>query len=208
MPSRSNIIDHMLRTLGESGVSNDQSTHPTVQTCNSVLDDVSEEVQLRGWWFNSETDLKLVPDNRGEIILPGNTLSVRLTDVERYTQQVKERYAFRARKVYDNYEHTFNLGDPIYVDIKVQLEIDDLPAAAQNYIKHLAAERVFTDEDGDQQKLAKLERNRQMAWQTLQAESLKNQAVNALDGYTAQAMTRGWAASGSRNPNYIGGRIR
>lgn len=208
MPSRSTIIDHMLRTLGESGVSNDQSTHPTVQLCSSTLNAENEEVQLRGWWFNREYDLKLVPDNRGEIVMPGNTLSIKLSSVDTSNVATKIRYVFRDGLLYDNLNHTFNIGEAVYMDVIVQLDIDDMPASAQNYLKHKAAETVFLNEDGDQNKLKPLERKTQLAWQTLMAEGLRNTAVNALDKNVAQTLNKGWYASGSRNPNYIGGRIR
>ncbi|QXP44064.1 hypothetical protein [Stappia phage SI01] len=209
MPSRAQIINHMLRAIGESGVSNDQSLHPSVQTCNHVLDSANEEMQQRGWWFNRETSLTLVPDNRGEVIVPPNALSVHLSAVESMKPTEKTRYVIRGGLVYDNVEHTSALYKNVVIDCVLLLPIDDLPSTAQTYIQHLAAETVFLDEDGDVQKHQKLQHRTQLAWQALQAEQLRNLATNAHDRTQVRLLQSGWRnATHGRNPNYIGGRLR
>lgn len=209
MPLRSQIIDHMLRVLGESGVSYDKSLHPSVQLCNSTLDTVSEEEQAKGWWFNKETALKLLPDQQGRVVVPVNALDLRLSEVENMTAASKNRYAVRDGMIYDNNEHTFELSTPVFIDCTLLLDIDHVPALMQSYIQHKAAETVFLDEDGDLSKIQKLERRTALAWQALQAAQLKNVSVNSGDRAVSQVLIGGFRPSvSSRNPNYIGGRIR
>lgn len=209
MPTRAQIINHMLRTLGEGGVSYDQSLHPTVQLCNNCLDVVSSEVQGRGWWFNKEYALTLVPDNRGEVVVPPEALDMIIRGVENMGSSDKIRLVRRDNRIYDAVKHTFELNASVSVDITMLMSIDDIPSAAQTYIQHKAAETVFLDEDGDVQKLQKLEQRTAFAWQALQASQLKTISVNALDRNTAQQLNSGWRPGGQgRNPNYIGGRLR
>lgn len=209
MPTRAQIINHMLRTLGEGGVSYDQSLHPTVQLCNGTLDTVSSEVQGRGWWFNKEYGLVLVPDNRGEVIVPPEALDMTVTGVANLGPSSKSRLVRRDGRIYDTVAHTYQLNRQVQVDVTMLLSIDDIPAVAQTYIQHKAAETVFLDEDGDAQKLQKLEQRTAFAWQALQAQQLKNIATNALDRTHAQTLNAGWRPGGQgRNPNFIGGRIR
>lgn len=209
MPTRPQIINHMLRTLGEGGVSYDQSTHPTVQLCNSCLDTVSSEVQGRGWWFNKEYGLVLVQDNRGEVIVPTEALDMTIHNVSQLGPGVKGQLVRRDNRIYDTVNHTFEIKRDIRVDITLLLELDDMPSAAQSYIQHKASETIFLDEDGDPQKLAKLEQRTAFAWQALQAQQLKNLSTNALDRISAQQLTHGWRPAGQgRNPNLIGGRLR
>lgn len=209
MPTRAQIINHMLRSLGEGGVSYDVSTHPTVQLCNNCLDVVSSEVQGRGWWFNKEYGLTLVPDNRGEVVVPPEALDLIVQGVETMGQADKIRLIRRDNRIYDTIKHTFELGYSVVVDVTMLLAIDDAPSVAQTYIQHKATETIFLDEDGDVQKLQKLEQRTAFAWQALQAAQLKNIAVNALDRNTAQTLNSGWRPGGQgRNPNYIGGRLR
>lgn len=209
MPTRAQIINHMLRTLGEGGVNDAMSLHPTVQLCNATLDVVSSEVQGRGWWFNKEFNLNLMPDNHGEVIVPPDALDMTIRGVQNMGPDDKTRLVRRDNRIYDNVKHTYELGHAVTVDVTMLLAIDDLPSAAQSYIQHKAAETVFLDEDGDVQKLTKLEQRTAYAWQTLQAQQLKNIATNALDRSTARALNIGWRPGGQgRNPNFIGGRIR
>ncbi len=209
MPSRPQIINHMLRVLGEGGASYDMSLHPTVQLCNGTLDTVAEEVLGKGWWFNKEYGLRLVPDNRGEIIVPPDALDISLHAVSNMNVREKSRYVRRDNRLYDTYEHTYTLNRDILVDTIMKQEINDLPSVMQTYIQHKAAETVFLDEDGDVQKLSKLEQRTAFAWQALQAAQLKNLATNALDGTFARSLQSGWRGSGGgTNPNYIGGRLR
>jgi exopolysaccharide biosynthesis predicted pyruvyltransferase EpsI len=121
----------------------------------------------------------------------------------------KIRLVRRDNRIYDAVKHTFELNASVSVDITMLMSIDDIPSAAQTYIQHKAAETVFLDEDGDVQKLQKLEQRTAFAWQALQAAQLKTISVNALDRNTAQQLNSGWRPGGQgRNPNYIGGRLR
>lgn len=209
MPTRPQIINHMLRTLGEGGVSYDQSLHPTVQLCNTCLDVVSSEVQGRGWWFNKEYNLTLVPDNRGEVIVPPEALDMTISSVSNMGPGEKRRLVRRDNRIYDAIKHTYEIGHNVVVDVTLLMEIDDIPSQAQSYIQHKAAETIFLDEDGDPQKLSKLEQRTMLAWQGLQAQQLKNISTNALDRQSAAILTNGWRPAGQgRNPNFIGGRIR
>lgn len=209
MPTRPQIINHMLRVLGEGGASYDMSNHPTVQLCNGALDSVSSEVQGKGWWFNKEYGLVLLPDNRGEVIVPPEALDMSISGVANMSSQNKSRYVRRNNRIYDTQAHTFILNRQVTVDTIMLMDINDLPSVMQTYIQHKAAETVFLDEDGDVQKLSKLEQRTAFAWQALQAAQLKNISTNALDGTFAQSLAGGWrGAAGSRNPNFIGGRIR
>ena len=209
MPTRAQIINHMLRTLGEGGVSNDQSLHPTVQLCNNTLDIVNSEVQGRGWWFNKEYNLVLVPDNRGEVVVPTEALDMNIYGVQNLGPADKIKLVRRANRIYDTVNHTYTLHRNITVDITILMDIDDIPSVAQTYIQHKAAETVFLDEDGDVQKMQKLEQRTTFAWQALQAAQLKNLATNALDRTSVRQLNSGWRPGGQgRNPNFIGGRIR
>lgn len=209
MPTRAQIINHMLRTLGEGGVSYDQSTHPTVQICNACLDVVSSEVQGRGWWFNKEYNLTLVPDNRGEVIVPPEALDMHISNVMNLSAGEKRRLVRRDNRIYDSIKHTYELNHDVVIDCVLLLEIDSLPSAAQSYIQHKAAETVFLDEDGDPTKLSKLEQRTALAWQQLHAQQLKNISTNALDRQSAVILSAGWRPGGQgRSPSRLGGRLR
>lgn len=204
MSVRGDIIDHMLTTLGEGGVSYEASLHPTVQICTRVLRNADREFQSIGWWFNREHRVPLSPDNRGEILLPTETLSVTVSTIR--TPEAKQRFVRRDGKLYDNVRHTNNFGSIVHADLVVQLDFDDLPPIAASYLMHKAAEDVFLSEDGDAAKLDKLETKTARAWQTLKATEMREVGLNALDAPASRGMLMGVGPSYSRNPNLIGGR--
>lgn len=205
MVQKLDIIRHMLSVIGESGVSNEESLHPSVLTATDIIDTEDADFQGPGWWFNTEYDLVLTQDNRGEVQIPGNALGFRLSNIENLSAADKRRYVKRGTRVYDAVNHTFSIGSPLTVDIIVKLDIEDMPAVASSYLLHKAALSMYVADDGDTFKTDKLEQRVTLAWQKLRAEEMKSLAVNALDSPTAQRMRMG---TGSHNPNYIGGRIR
>lgn len=205
--NRGDIINHMIRTLGEHGVSYTQSTHPTVQTCNATLDSESIEFQRKGWWFNTETDYKLVPNELGEVILPPSALQVVRTNVSFMSPNEKKRYVSRGGKLYDTIRHTSVLNQSISVTLVLGLSLDDLPPTALNYLKHKSAEIVYLNDDFEEGKLSKLERSRLVAWHDVMAEQFRVTGMNALDSPAAQNLLSGLRPNSlSRNPNFIGGR--
>lgn len=204
---RGDIINHMLRTIGERGVSYTQSQHPTVQTCNAVLDGEDLEFQQKGWWFNTEHDFSLAPDPAGEVHLPPKMLQFKPTNVGFMSKREKVRYTQRDGKLYDTIQHTYNIGKYVNVTLVVAIGIDDLPPVARNYLKHKAAERMYLDDEYEEGKLQKLAEHRLRAWHDVMSEQFRATGMNALDSPAAQNLMSGLAPGAlRRNPNFIGGR--
>jgi hypothetical protein len=205
--SRGDIVNHMLRTIGERGVSYTQSQHPTVQTCNAVLDSEDLEFQQKGWWFNTEFDFNLAPDPAGEVHLPPKMLQFRRTNVAFMSKSEKIRYTQRDGKLYDTKRHTFKIDTYVSVTLVVALDIADLPPVARNYLKHKAAERMYLDDEFEEGKLSRLADHRLRAWHDVMSEQFRATGMNALDSPNAQNMMSGLAPGAlRRNPNLIGGR--
>lgn len=205
---RATIINSMLSVVGESGVSATTSTHPSVQTASDILDTADIDFQQGGWWFNREYKLKLVPNTEGLVTVPADALEVSISDIEMKTPTEKLRYARRGKYIYDMIKHTNVISTSVYVDLVVRLPIDSLPSVAASYLMHKARYEMYVDDDGDAQKTQTLQTAMSFAWAKLQAKQLEIIGVNALDSPHAQQMLCGISASGSRNPNLIGGRIR
>lgn len=197
------IIRHMLSVIGESGLSDASSLHPSVITANGVLDTTDFDLQSKGWWFNTERQLTLVQDSDGKVTLPGNTLSFSLSNVHNLAPAEKVRYSKRGNRLYDTFKHSDVIGHPITVDITVRLSVEDLPSVAFNYVMHDAAYNMYVNDDGDNFKTDKLFNRRVEAWQRLYAEHLKVTAANALDNPTAQRLRMAGAGS-HRSPNTVG----
>lgn len=206
---RKDIIDHMLSVIGEGAVSSLATTHPSAINAMGILNTEDLEFQGRGWWFNTEYRLKLVPDEIGRVSLPSNTLDCALSDVSILPSAEKNRYVRRGSYIYDTIKHTNIINTSVYVDLVLQLEIEDLPTVAASYLNRKAAQEMYLDDDGDMQKLNELGRRRAEAWQTLKAKELTVLAVTSQDNPVSQLLSSRMRPSFTNgNANLIGGRFR
>jgi hypothetical protein len=133
-------VNTMLTAIGEIPVSSITSaTTNDVSIAISILESTSREVQSRGWFYNTDLNYSLVPNNNNEIELPANTLRVELEGSSR-----SKNYVERNRKLYDRYNNTFTISDSVKVTIVFYLEFENIPEVARQYITIRAA-RIFQD---------------------------------------------------------------
>ena len=197
------IIDHILTTIGEGGVSSLSTLHPSVAAAKRILNTEDIAFQSIGWWFNTERELKLAVDELGRVEAPADALSLTVSRLEDKSQVEKLRFVKRGKFIYDTYKHTNVLNQPVYVDIIVRLPIADIPPVAADYLMRQCAKVAYIADDGDSFKTNELERQRMEAWQRLSAKKLTTVAVNALDNPIAQRLR---AVSGtSRGFNRLDG---
>ena len=138
--SKLESVNTMLTAIGEIPVSSITSaTTKDVSIAISILESTSREVQSRGWFFNTDLNYSLVPNNNNEIELPANTLRVELEGSSR-----SKNYVERNRKLYDRYNNTFTISDSVKVTIVFYLEFENIPEVARQYITIRAA-RIFQD---------------------------------------------------------------
>lgn len=200
MTTRLDVLNHLLGVIGETPVSSDQSNHPSVLSAMVQINRVSKELQSRGWWFNTEYDLVLQPNEAGHIIIPAGTLFVApIAPFSRLTR--------RGGKLYDPERHTFVIGQAVTVNVVVQLDIEDLPETAALYVQHKAAYDFYVNDDGDETKSNRLEKQANTAWGFLRADELKALRTNAnYRPASAFLRYRMKQQGASYNPNYLGGR--
>lgn len=205
------IVRAMLAVNGEQapGGATLESTHPSVQAALEHLQRTLTDFQTRGWWFNRERNIKLLPDNFGKITVPAETLSFSITaaDQVRASAYENEQYVTHGKKVYDNLNHTYVISKPLYADLILTRPVEDLPAHAANYLKHLCAEEYYINDDGDINKAKMLQERTQRAWFELYSEELKVTKKNGLQTPMAMTLRYRMQQNGvSANPNLIGGR--
>lgn len=203
---RASIINSMLSVIGESGISNSMSTHPSVQTASRILDTEDTDFQQIGWWFNKEYCLKLTPDLNGQVAVPANALDVQRSNNDCQNPTEKQRYTRRGNFMYDAIKHTDIIGTNISVDIIVLLSIESLPSVASSYLMHKAREAIYIDDDGDTYKTEQLQRRSMEAWQRLKSKELTQLSVNAMDNPTSRILRSGIGQSSGRSPGLLGAR--
>jgi hypothetical protein len=133
-------INTILSVIGESPISSTSeiSSVADAVTAQSILSEVSRQVQTKGWHFNTDKEITLSPDTySGEITVPTNCLRVDSSGADREVDVVH-----RGTKLYDRKNHTYNIAKQLVVDMVVLLPFTELPQAARHYITIKAA-RIF-----------------------------------------------------------------
>lgn len=134
-------INDMLGSIGQGAVNSvEENESVDATSAVSILVNTSREVQERGWFFNTDYNYALYPDQNGNILIPPTMLQFEPDD--QWRGQVVER----GRKLYDRENHTFEFdaGTSITGRVVWLLAFEDLPQAARTYIHRLAG-RVFQE---------------------------------------------------------------
>ena len=139
--SKLDAVNSILIGIGEAPVNTLGSGLQEAEIAEVTLDNVSREVQSRGWTFNTDLRYTLSKNSDGIINLPLNCLKVDVTSVLRdYDTDVVER----DRKLYDRVKNSFIFTEDIETDIVVLLEFHELPENARRFIT-LRAARKFQE---------------------------------------------------------------
>ena len=139
-------VNQVLGAIGQAPVQVLEFRNPEISYIYRILQETTEEVQLEGWCFNTEQHYKLTPDSRGIISFPVNVLQMDVSggQVWRTTDVVR-----RQGKLYDKMHHTYEFKGPIELDFVWNIEYEEIPPAAQNYIinrsKSKAAQYLIGD---------------------------------------------------------------
>lgn len=134
-------VNLMLTAAGETPLASlDDNRNADAIQARQTLKEVSREVQLEGWHFNTEQDVTLLPSPTGEIAVPANAIRV---DVEpnNVAPYSNSDIIQRGRRLYDLRGHTYVFTEGVPVIVTYFLPFEELPDAARYYIAVKAARR-------------------------------------------------------------------
>ncbi|WP_349434248.1 hypothetical protein [Pararhizobium sp. A13] len=173
-------VNLILRNMGEARVNS--LINPPLDAADALgtLQEVSLEVQKRGWYFNTELH-RFIPDNTGTIGLPPNTLGVSAVGPDRGLQVVNRGDKLYRIKPYDN-GSTFT--GPVHVALVLGLEFDELPASARSYIAIRAARVAQVRVVGDQLSGQEDQQDETRALAELQSEQLSTEKLSLKNSLT------------------------
>lgn len=152
-------INACLRGIGLAPVATEETADLDAATASSIIDQVSNDIQSRGWWFNKEWNWKLTPDSiTGYILVPNSALSIITTGVSRM-----DGLSIRDGKIYDLYNHTYDLRDRAvsepgsdveYIEFVfiTELSFEDLPPIAKMAITYRARREFAQDIEIDERR--------------------------------------------------------
>lgn len=181
-----NAVNTMLGTIGESPIASLNVTGLSdVATARNILEEISRAVQQAGWHFNSEKDYPLALDADGYLPIPSNTLAVDTSERNGHVD-----VTLRGTRLYDRTNHTYVFTTPLYVELVLFLEFEELPSAARHYITIRAA-RVFQKRILGSDTIDKFtEDDEKLAWRDFLDAEMKQSDVNIFNSYAAARVLR------------------
>lgn len=176
-------VNECLENIGQSPVSTiSGDLGVDTQIALNFVRKGTRELQSGGWYWNTEKNFPLTPNGDGNILLPSNTLSVRVTG-----NSINRDIIQRGVRLYDRKNFSYTFSGVIYVEMTVGLPFEELPETARRYIA-LRAARIFqdriegganTDDSNDEMQ----------AMSNLQADQLRVENVNVLSGSFGMTQT-------------------
>ena len=188
MLSRIDLINEMIVSTGARPLTAEQSRHPLYMKAEQLLSRVQASVQTVGLWFNTECR-EIVPQSDGEIIVPQGCIKADPAD-RHYN------LTLRGRRMYDLAKGTFEIGETVRLRMIFELTLEEMPLAAQEYIRAKAVYEFYLNEDGSDPKLGNYRNERDIGWQGLYREHLRNRQANIFDNpaNTVTQLRRGTGA--------------
>jgi hypothetical protein len=130
-------VNAMLATVGEAPINSlDDLGVPDAITAYSALREVTREVLVSGYTFNTDENFPLAPDGFEpfEVTIPPNAMSVVPND---------STLTVRGNRVYDTARFSFNFQGYAPIECKIiwGLTFDELPEVTRQYVALRAARR-------------------------------------------------------------------
>lgn len=141
-------VNVMLAGIGDSPVNSlSGSTNVNVSMAENTLDAVSKEVQLHGWYFNTEHDYELTRNSSDEIEVPANAGRIQL-DKWASGNSITDAIVQRDMRLYNKDDHTFTFEDSIKVTVVWLYDFTELPEPTRQYIMRRATRRFQEQQIG------------------------------------------------------------
>lgn len=207
MYSEKELVNYILQTLGQESTPTLETNHPAVIDARNWLESTNKEFQGKGWWFNRDWGLKLLPNSAGRVEIPDDTLSFTVTACALGMSHAGRRYVKKGKFIYDSLQHTDVLKTTVWVDIIRLWDYTDLPPSAGTFLKHYAAEKAFLNDDGDINVHSKLSQYTMQAFADLKRDEMRSAKPNAIATPWGLSLVAGRPRSqySRNNPVGVGG---
>lgn len=200
-------VNRMLSFVGAGRVADPNVNHPLVTKARALLDQRATALMKRGWWFNRVYAVDHVPDAQGNITFGKNVLSFALWNpniartayfssndpsildsaaITRYPKLTK-----RGGRLFDAVRNSFTFEETMVLNINQELDWEDMPDSAQDYIVYDAGGEFVSDELSDTAKENKLNQKKDFAWTELRTEEINTSNTNVFDSPRVQGARRG-----------------
>lgn len=169
--SEVDAINEILGVSGDSPVTAVDSDYEQAIIARRILLSNSRSIQSKGYWFNENEDMNLLPNISGEVELPSNTINCEIQDDNGALIQ-------RGLKIYDRSLNTFVLNKTLVATVTEFLEWDLTPQTFRQHIIALSKKQYNDEYFGSQELDASLTRIVKETKNILDAEDVDNRDIN------------------------------
>jgi hypothetical protein len=142
-------VNTMLTTIGESPVNTISESTADTRIAYIILGEVNRATQIRGWHWNTESDVTLTPNGTTKEITLGTDV-VRVDVDERLYSNVN--VIQRGLRLYDKKNHTYQFNEPVKAEVVYLRSFSEMPEQARYYIivrsARLFQQRMIGDATG------------------------------------------------------------
>lgn len=171
------VVNSVLSVAGDSPIQSLDDSYQPVFIIRRMINNVSREMQTRGYWFNTEYEVTLTSNTiTNKITLPFNLLKFEPQDT---------RYVARGLSVYDREDRTTTIETDIVADIVLMLDFNELPQAAREYIRTKCRVQYNNEYFGETNFKSDLAFEFNMAKQYLDKENVENEDINIFNSQRA-----------------------
>lgn len=172
-------VNSLLTAVGEYPITNIEADIAESQIAVQTLDEVSRELQSRGWSWNTRLKATLTPDVNNEINIPQNVTRVDVVDTYGWNDRTK-RYTIRENKLYNMIDFTSTFEDSVTVDMVYLWDFEDLPEEARRFITLDAKHRYMNRVVGADSEMAQVQQQATRAFIALEQDEDVNADRNIL----------------------------
>jgi len=188
--TRLKAVNMCLRGIGLAPVATTDENDLDAADALAIVDQLTEDMQNKGVWFNIEYAWMLTPDPvTGFIAVPGSALSIVPSGSCRNLVLSQ-----RGSKMYDMYNHTFDLSGlvnsagQIEFTIVTELPFEDMPLVARTAVAYVARRMFAQDKEVDQARWRFQKEDENSAVIAFQREDAKQKKINYItDNYGIQS---------------------
>jgi hypothetical protein len=112
------------------------------EVADLLIETTKAEILEEGWSFNTDDNWEFVPDIDNKIPIPEDALRIDASDTG-------SNIVRKDQKLYDKDNQTFKFEDSVECDVVWNLDFDDLPSIAQQYITLKSARILYQRLVGD-----------------------------------------------------------
>ena len=183
--SELDAVNSVLANIGQSPVNSLTENSVDIGLAVRHLSNVSRELQMRGWSFNTDSEYVLSPNSDDKIAITDNILAVDLDNTDYPELDVVIRGSF----LYNRYTRSYTFTGDIEADVTWLNAWDDLPPHAQNYIVVTAGIRLSDDTEAGPASHKFGQEDQLHAWNAFKSQEIDTNDAN-LVRYSRSASLR------------------